>query len=415
MANEYIFLETKQYKDEVPKWLQAIKRQENATVLFVPKTDRLIRLNHLLQDKTMIGQVLGDPDKYIFLRVTFDLDMTHELQDVSIQICEQLNLLHLPHKTNDLLQWMDYFSRHLLHLVLVLPEAEIYLTPEHKQILSLVSEFSEKYAPITRILCFFESNFTHPHNFNLMPVSTRLYENIFLYPLYTPDDTVVFIKMLEGLWDLHLSEKARESIMQAGGGHFWLVKQAVREVSSFGDWKTESEGMMFRLRTIFNSLMPSERSLIQKLVTDKQNFNQDEEHSLKYFNKMRFTNERKACLIGGFSDLLLRPHVRSEEITLKDNRIYVNEVLVDNVFAKTELRVLKLLLKHDNQVVDRESIAQSMWPMHTEKEYSDWAIDQLIARLRKRLKELSFSPKLLEVIRGKGYRFKLPQSLYDTD
>ena len=296
-----------------------------------------------------------------------------------------------------------------MKFILIIPEAETYLNPTQKQILALLSELNERYAPLILILSLFEANFTHPDYLKFMPASTRLYENIFSYPLYDKTDTIAFIEMLEKLWDLIISDKTRESIIHAGGGHFWLVKQAVREVSSFADWKVDSAGMMFRLRTIYNFMLPSEQSVIRKLVTGNVNFDENERLSLNYLKKMNFVGDRNNCLIGGFSDLLLQPHVHSEEIVLRDNQIYINEVPVNKLFSRKEMRVFRILLEHKNLLVSREDIARCLWPKDTENHYSDWAIDQQIARLRKRLQELSLSPKLLEVVRGRGYRFKLPQ------
>jgi DNA-binding response OmpR family regulator len=64
-----------------------------------------------------------------------------------------------------------------------------------------------------------------------------------------------------------------------------------------------------------------------------------------------------------------------------------------------------LLLEKNGQTVSRDEIGQALWSDNQE-DYSDWAIDQLIARIRKRLKELSLSPKMVRVVRGKGYILK---------
>lgn len=404
MNTDYIFLETKQYKNEVIKWLEALKREENATVLFVPKTDRLIRLAHLLSDKPLIKKILGNPDNYIFLQMAFDPEDIKELPDITQQICEQLNLANLDTQKHTYEEWISYFSHQSLKLILIIPQAEIYLNPAGKNVLSLISQLNEQYAPLLGILSFFESNFTHPSNMAFMPVSTRLYENIFSYPLYNYEDTISFIEMLEKIWDMVVTPSTKNKIIEKGGGHFWLVKQAVREVESYGSWKVESEGMMFRLRTIFNLLSRHEQEVIKKLIVGKELFGETETYSLKYLKKMRVFDAQDHCLIGAFEDLLLQPQHQMGIIELKENRIFVNDVPVDKLFTRQERHVLKLLLEKGNQVISRDEIAHRMWPIDTQDKYSDWAIDQLITRLRKGLKELSLAPKTLEVVRGKGYR-----------
>lgn len=403
MNSDYIYIETNQYQTEAPKWLEAIKRQENVTVLFVPKTDRLIRLGHLLSDKDLISKVLGSYEDYKFLQLHIDPEDITELSDVSLHIAEYLNSSKITSSTFTFDQWVNYFTRNSLKLILVLPEAETYLNPQGKHVLSLFSLLTERYAPLIRILSLFEADLTHSSNLEFMPTSTRLYENIFPYSLYDLEDTLRFIQILEKLWNLNLPEKTKSKIIDKTGGHFWLVKQAIREVKSIGSWKVKSEGMMFRLRTVFNCLSVVEQEVIRKCITRKEILESKEQLSLQHLKKMRIVDENEKCLIGGFTDLLSQPQLQAVDISLRDNRIFINEVPVDKLFTKQERRVLKLLLEYGNHVVSRDEIAKRMWLIKTLEKYSDWAIDQLMSRIRKGLQDLLISPKIIEAVRGKGY------------
>ncbi len=77
------------------------------------------------------------------------------------------------------------------------------------------------------------------------------------------------------------------------------------------------------------------------------------------------------------------------------------------MFSRKELRVFKLLLEHRNSIVSRDEIAQRMWQGNVQEQYSDWAIDQLIARLRKRFVTFFLPSRLISVVRGRGYVLKL--------
>jgi OmpR family two-component system bacitracin resistance response regulator BceR len=76
-------------------------------------------------------------------------------------------------------------------------------------------------------------------------------------------------------------------------------------------------------------------------------------------------------------------------------------------FSRKEYNVLKLLLEQKEKIVSRDAVGATLWPINTEKHYSDWAIDQLIARLRQRLTELSLPPKMIQSVRGKGYKLSI--------
>lgn len=409
MTNEYVFIGTSQYIKETTKWLKALKRKENVSVIFIPKTDRLIRYAHLLNDKKLLHEVLSEENKYHFINIEVDAHDTEEYEDLTFQINEHLNSSRISSPKQSFDDWLQYFKNNSLHMVLVVPEAERYLNTERKNVLHLLSKLSEKCAPILQILSFFETNFLHPSFSTIMPSSTGLYQNIFNYPLYTFEETSKFINLLENLWHITISTKERMNIYQACGGHFWFVKQAVREIAGLGKWSINSEGMMFRMQVVFNLMLPSERNMIKKIISGKKNFNDEEQISLAFFKKMNVVDSNNKCLITGYENLLSKHTELKNEFMVIDNNIFLNQVMIDKIFSRKEHRVIKLFLSKKDMIVSRNEIAKAIWPLNTLENYSDWAIDQMISRLRKRLKQLML-PKILEVIRGQGYRLNLQQS-----
>jgi DNA-binding response OmpR family regulator len=156
--------------------------------------------------------------------------------------------------------------------------------------------------------------------------------------------------------------------------------------------------------TIYRSLRHSEQKVLEKVVTRQNEYTEEEGHSLAYFKKMNLLSKNNNITIGFMSQYLgTRPH-QDQHIEINAGRVFINNVNVDSVFTKKEHRVFLTLLKHRGEIVTRDAIAQSIWPSSTDQHYSDWAIDQLIARLRKRLLKLSMAPKVVHAIRGKGYR-----------
>ncbi|MBM3209246.1 winged helix-turn-helix domain-containing protein [Candidatus Shapirobacteria bacterium] len=56
-------------------------------------------------------------------------------------------------------------------------------------------------------------------------------------------------------------------------------------------------------------------------------------------------------------------------------------------------------------VISRDEIAEILWGKESYDKYSDWSIDQMISQLRKKLNQLGISPKSLQTIRDRGYRW----------
>ena len=53
-----------------------------------------------------------------------------------------------------------------------------------------------------------------------------------------------------------------------------------------------------------------------------------------------------------------------------------------------------------------DEIGEALWGKDSYDKYSDWAIDQLISKLRKKLETLGFK-NVLKTVRGKGYKLVL--------
>jgi len=70
-----------------------------------------------------------------------------------------------------------------------------------------------------------------------------------------------------------------------------------------------------------------------------------------------------------------------------------------------EEAAFELLKKHHGSVVSREMLADAIWGNDSVDKYSDWAIDQLIHRLKVKL--MAFDRTVLvKTVRGRGFVLK---------
>lgn len=398
---------TGQYKEQAIKWLDYLRLGENASVIFFPQTDRLRRLNQLFEDKVLLESVLGRQNKYLFQIIDLNINFVEDSKDFQEHVSRQLRTLRLSLEPTSFEAWMDYFRKNNIRLVLVLMDAERYITPVSRQVFEYIFYVTSKYSPTVSALSVFEQDITHPSFAPLHAKAHDVLENTLHYPLYSADDTLAFIRYLEEKWSVKLPKGMDRAIVNAGGGHFWLVKEAVREFVSTGSWSAESEGMQSRLSTIFQYLLPSEQSLLAKSGKGKKTLTSDEEHSLAFFQRMRIYDTNGHNLVRMLGEYARKKSESHSVLTVKESRIFLNDVPVDKMFSKKEYRVLKGLLESGNGVISRDQIAGWIWPTKTQEQYSDWAIDQTIARLRKRLTELDMSPDVIKSVRGKGYTLEL--------
>ena len=68
----------------------------------------------------------------------------------------------------------------------------------------------------------------------------------------------------------------------------------------------------------------------------------------------------------------------------KDSLLLFNQP-IELFLSPTERNILRLLYQNQGQVVNRDQLAQTIWGKRWTSLYSDWAIDQHLSRLRRKL------------------------------
>jgi DNA-binding response OmpR family regulator len=85
-----------------------------------------------------------------------------------------------------------------------------------------------------------------------------------------------------------------------------------------------------------------------------------------------------------------------ENLELRDGSETVHLTLM-------EAKLLRFLIENEGKAVSRKTILEDVWDLHEDTDTR--AIDNFIVRLRKHLEVEPNSPKILQTVRGIGYRF----------
>lgn len=282
----------KTFEERVSEWLGIIASGEAGSILFFPKTDRHRRLPQLLSDKKLLQRSLKKPQKYPFLILDLDLFPIEEREDLEEYIAHQLNNLKLGRNYAKFSQWVSFLKKEKLQLVLIVANAEKLLKPSYHPILFFLASLIEKNPPFQGLL-FFEKDILHPQYFDLVSTRTVFFQNLLYYSLYSEKDIAQFIFYLSRKWDLKIPKKVSQAVIENCGGHFWLVKEAVRCFRQSGEVENifDHEAMNFRLEGIYNSLLESEKLVLKKIVFGQKNFDELEKHSLLHLKKVNLLKE----------------------------------------------------------------------------------------------------------------------------
>jgi DNA-binding response OmpR family regulator len=69
-----------------------------------------------------------------------------------------------------------------------------------------------------------------------------------------------------------------------------------------------------------------------------------------------------------------------------------------------EAKLLRYLMENEGKAVSRKTILEEVWDLHEDTDTR--AIDNFIVRLRRLLEDEPNNPKILQTVRGVGYKFK---------
>ena len=92
------------------------------------------------------------------------------------------------------------------------------------------------------------------------------------------------------------------------------------------------------------------------------------------------------------------------QIEEKSGTIVLDGQPVEEKFTTQEYLLLKMFLEMANRLCTRDDVGEALWGKDSYEKYSDWAIDQIISKLRKKLENLRIKDRLI-TLRGRGYKF----------
>lgn len=74
-------------------------------------------------------------------------------------------------------------------------------------------------------------------------------------------------------------------------------------------------------------------------------------------------------------------------------------------------QLLLALLERPGEIVTREELQERLWPGHTFVEYEN-SLNNAIGRLRQALRDVAYTPRFVETIPRRGYRFIAPVNAF---
>lgn len=403
MAQLDLAISPETFKQNAQKWLRIVRFNESGIVLnFVG--DHIYTVPTLLKDKKLLKELLGKsyPAYILFYH---ELSPSSTIEDIKKSLIHAAKVKKLEVSSSHTIEKIiDQLIREGYEVAFFISRIEHHFVNK-SELISRVDYLARNHR--VSVLYFSEQNLTNPSFVDHQREFRSVFQNVLYQEVYGRQDAEVFVTQNEKLWGIVLPQKIKEEIIKTCGGSLWLLRQAVRSFRNDPSVTPEALFSAHEVRSkafsTWNQLFPNEQEVIRELIINQKTSVSD---------AMAFEFLLRAGLLSktpiGFSltiPLIVEAASTSFEnkgLYREDGEIYWNEKNLTPLLTKKEYTLLEFFLKHKKTVICREDLGQALWK---EKDFSVFALEKLISKLRKKLIHLGMPQNSIKAQKGVGYVF----------
>jgi hypothetical protein len=218
-------------------------------------------------------------------------------------------------------------------------------------------------------------------------------------------DIKILLEKEESWFNYQIGDKNKEKIIDLSDGYAGLTRilLAISNTSPHEFLKFEINKVLSmpqirnRLDDILNTFTDNTNQILFQLAVGiDTNISPD-----NYLVKLGVIDfESKLITIKLLQQYLLYKFSISK-IDKEGSQLSRSGILLQNLLSNQELILLSYLYDQ-NSFVSKEAIAEVLWGKNWPEKYSDWAIDKLISRIRKKLHDND--KRIIETFKNKGIR-----------
>lgn len=230
---------------------------------------------------------------------------------------------------------------------------------------------------------------------------SALLTQMYLKPAKT-EDLEIISKTLEIKYDLKLDNKIKNQIYTLSGGHVQYLYLAFVSLydylNRFGKFQRDpieiikkDERILLQSEELYSSLTENEKKTLVKLLNNRK-ITDAERRKASYLwdTGIVLTQKKTNKIFSNFYEDYVKLNITSNGDTS------------NSYLTKKEHVLFEILKKYIGSICERDIILENVWPEYQEVGVSDWAVDRLVARLRKKL-EATNSKYSIKTVRTRGF------------
>lgn len=411
--NQYITdLTVKTIEENARKWLNIVRFTESGAVLQL-QDDCEYSVTEIINNKSILKKYLGPYyKKYLLKYIPIDdKDLLRTIHEELIDLClsrrigSKKSLLMLSN-----IELLNLIAKSGYEIGLFISHVGPLLKSKKYQRLfdlELLVQTSKNLS----VIVFSELDLSQDKFKILADKCSFLFDHVITYPLYGKSDAFQFISFYCDVWNFSLSEKIKNEIYKICGGYFWLIHHAMRNLRDNPKFSVEEATsdnyLINKLEVIWGKFANEEKNIIRKIYLGTIDNDDSLTHEYDYLKSIGLIKINSAKIDLGLPLLskIIEKEMKLDVIHVMGHQIMIGKNDLTNTLSKKERIFITLLLKSKKKIISKDTIAQAIWGDSWEDKYSDWAMDILVYRVRKKLKSIGVDEKLLKTIKKKGFVF----------
>lgn len=428
-------------KDYARQIFEPIRRGESVSSIWVPMAGRRVRNKFIIAHPELFEESIGNSDSCLLVYVE-PLELTEETRAGYIKLIVQSVLASFREKKGKKLTDPDSFyasgdySELLGHLKELLRES----SAAGMEIILFLGEFDELEFADSVFYNNLKSLWAGLHGKlhyifllqeDLMDIkkvakygdlNEVLLKNIVYIPLLSEKETDYLIDYFGEELKRDFSKDERKVLFDVCGGHPYFIKSCTRLIALMNGHKADVEELKKLLISHFElqsaashllELLPEEQVSALRGIANSPTGELPQ--ALESLEKLKMVVLKDGAWVPFgqlFKSVLeVQPaqsqprnaETNGQTFQIRNGSIFVAGVNIEDKFTRQEYEVLNFLLSDPEKLRSRDEIGEAMWGKLAYEKYSDWAIDQAMSKIRKKLKGIG-ADKYLVTIRGRGYK-----------
>lgn len=376
----------KTYEKICSQWAKTIiLLSESEMDIWPPLSGTYALVREFLKDKDIQKKLFGD------LHPSLVLVDGHELEDFTFQdFTEQFFAsLNIPSEGTSADEYLGKNSR-LLGLFVV--GFDTALRHKNTTVLKQIGTLLEKHSHLSLVFIS-ELNIPESPLFHDLVAKSMLVQNIYYQKVFSTEDALQYLSQVEKEWRFSLKNGLDKLMSENIGGHLLLLKEAARIARDNPELSIKqilaAPSLVRKALAIYQLLTPEDKKTIHSLLTNPTK----QVKASEYLLQTGLVANNKVGL--QYWSYLIHNVIEEKDLAQQDTSNFNFHL------TQVEQKILEKL-QASQDIVARDSLSRVIWGEDWELRYSDWALGQIMHRLREKLSQ-HHAPFTIETKKGEGF------------